>query len=378
MAVTFFQQPTTSTIQASDTPIIYVFSGSNYLQPNFCFIVETLIDNAVVSTDMIFPEVGSRGHIDISQTTLHSFRAAARQTAFTVLQNFSTAYIRVAERFGTTPVTGVFYNSNVCKIMKASCDDDKFQANWITINYPPSSKWLTDVPENTYLVSRTNPAWFSILNADANIIVGLTITEANGTVTLHSEPSVPGADRVNFCISETSLGPILSLYPSVVWDNIVMIEVQMNVADSMYVKFVDADCELNQQINWLNNLGAYDQMLFSHNREVKRQITTQDYEKQFGNWSGNSFVHDKLNSGDTEYVKEITPVGSLYTGWLSESYRNWLNQITESIDKLLITNGVYEKISVTNTNSEELQTHFEEIMNYQIDYRKTSYKSITH
>lgn len=378
MAVTFYQQPTATTIQASDNPIVFVFSGSNYLQPNYSFIVQTYIDAVLVSTDMIFPERGSRGHFDIMKTTIAQFKAGARGTNFYTTQNFSTAYIQVAERYGTTPVTYGFTASQTFKIMKARCDDDRFEANWITINYPPSSKWLTDVPDNTYILSRDNTAWFSILNDDPTITVGLTITRTNGAVILHSEAPVAGADRVNFNISANSLGAILSLY-SITMNDIAMIEVQMNVADSLYIKFADSECELNQQINWLNNLGAYDQMLFSHNREVKAQITSKEYKKQFGNWTANglSFVHDPLTSGDTQYVKEITPTGTLYSGWIDETYRNWLNGIAESVDVLLMVDGNSEKIVPTSTGVEELKTRFEEIMNYQVDYRKTNYKSIT-
>ncbi len=379
MAVTFYQQPTATTIQASDNPIVFVFSGSNYLQPNYSFIVQTYIDAVLVSTDMIFPERGSRGHFDMMKITLAQFKAGARGTAFYSTQNFSNAYIQVAERYGATPVTGSFTASQTFKIMKARCDDERFEANWITINYPPSSKWLTDVPDNTYILSRDNTAWFSILNSNPTITVGLTITRTNGVVILHSEAPIAGADRVNFNISANSLGAILSLY-SITMNDIAMIEVQMNVADSLFVVFADSDCELNQQIIWLNNLGAYDQMLFSHNREMKTQIVSKEYKKQFGAWTANglSFVHDPLTSGDTQYVKEITPTGSLYTGWIDETYRNWLNRITESIDVILMVDGMTEKIVPTNTSTEELKTEFEELMNYQVDYRKTNYKSINH
>jgi hypothetical protein len=108
MAVTFFQQPTGTTIQATDNPIVFVFEGSNYLQPNFSFIVQTVIDNVVVATDMVFPERGDRAHFDIMKTTLAQFKAAARAVVnpgLYAFQDFSTAEIRVAERYGATPVT---------------------------------------------------------------------------------------------------------------------------------------------------------------------------------------------------------------------------------------------------------------------------------
>lgn len=377
-AITFYQQPTATTIQASDNPIIFVWSGANYLQPNFCFIVQTVIDGVTLSTDMVFPERGARAHFDICKTTLAAFKAAVRSSGLYTLQNFSTAKIKVAERYGSTPVTYGFSDSQEFRIMKACCDDEVFEANWITVNYPASSKWLTDVPDNIYLTSRDCPAWFSILNSDNHTTVGLTFTEANGTVTIHSCAADSAADRVNFCISQTSLGAVLSAHPTVVWANIVMIEVQMNAADSIYVKFVDDDCELNQQISWLNKLGTYDQMLFSHNREVQHSIQSQEYKKQFGQWSdnGQSFVHDPLTSGDTPYLKVIEPTGSLYTGWVSQTYQNWLNTIARSIDTLLHVGSSTERITVTDTKTDELQTKYEEIMNFQVNYKKTNFKSI--
>lgn len=378
MSITYSQQPTANSIQASDNPIVFVFSGSNSTQPNFSFIVETIINGVVVSTDMVFPERGSKAHFDIRKTTIAEFFAAARSLVLYELADFSTAKIRVAERYGSTPTLYGFYDSNIFKIMKACCDDDTFQQDWITLNYPASLKWLTDVPGNAYTVSRNSASWFSILNTDATVTVTISLYGATGNLIYTQVDSpVTGKDKISFNISELTLFPILIL-ASCSLSDVYSVEIKFNSSDSIYIHYVSTECELDQQISWLNKLGTYDQMIFSHNREVQHSIQSQEYKKQFGNWSAsNSFEYDPLTTGDIPYLKIIEQSGSLHTGWISEQYQNWLKGITESIDVLLITGDIKEKILVTDTKSETLKIKYEEILNFQVNYKKTNFKSIT-
>lgn len=377
-AITYHQQPSASSIQASDNPIIFVFSGANYLQPNFSFVVETKINAIVVSTDIVFPERADRAHFDISQITLALIKAGVRQSSSLYqLEDLSTAQIRVAERYGTIPSTQAFTDSNILKLMKARCDDDTFEVDWITINYPASNKWLTDVPDVTYLASRKNSSWFSILNSEANIVVNVYFYDQNDNQIAQSLGLAElQKDRVNICINPAILNALLP--PPLTVDDVYKVKITMN-GKPIYVKFVDDDCEFKHQISWLNKLGAYDQQIFSHNRESANNSQSQEYKKQFGNWSddGLTFNHDPLSSGDTPYVKETTPTGSLYTGWISQDYQNWLGEILQSVDVQLETEEVTERIVVTDTKAEARQTKHEEIINFQLNYRKTNFKSIT-
>jgi hypothetical protein len=265
--------------------------------------------------------------------------------------------------------------------MKARCDDDTFAANWITTNYTPSLKWLTDVPDNTYINGRTNSAWFSILvdDSDPDITIGITLYDADDNpIYIDSYGPFAYADRVNFVVNPYTLAPVLAA-ASLTLADVFMVEIQMNSADSMFVRFIVDDCELNQSVSWLNHIGTYDQMRFAHNREEKEQVVSKEYKKQFGAWTANglSFAYDPTTTGDTVYVKEIAPTGSLYTAWLREDYRNWLNGIVRSVDVILMLDAQIEKIIVTNAGTDVLKEKYEEIMQYQIDYRKTNYKSIT-
>lgn len=378
MAVTYYQQPTANSIQASDTPITFVFGGSNYLQPNFCYIVQVYLNNVIVSTDMVFAERGSgRAHFDVSQIMTSLITASPRSANFYNAVTLSQVKIDVAERYGTTPVTYTPASSNSFKVMKARCPDDQYYPGWLTGEYTPSADWLTDVPQLRYQVSRTNSAYASILNTDFTVLIGVTLYDLVGDPAyIHNEYAPTPFDRLNFCISATSLAPILAAAGMTI-AQVGGVEIQMNLASSIYFQFVDSDCEMRQQVSWLNNLGSYDQMIFSHNREVSRSISALTYKKQFGAWSGNSFVYDALSTGDTVYVKEITPTGTVHTGWISEEYRNWLIGVTESPDVQLHLDGVTEKVVVTNTQVAELKHEHEEVMNLSLTYTKSSYKSVT-
>lgn len=384
MAITFFQQPAADTIQASDNPIIFVFNGSNFGQPNYSYIIETVINGITVSTDQVFPERGSKAHFDIRKTTLAEFTATPRTvtTDLYTFVNFSKAKIKIAERYGSTPATGAFTSSNEVKVMKACCDDETFKEGWIAANYVPSSKWLTDVPNNTYITSRDCPVWASILsNPATNISIGIAFYGADGALQhTHTDALLGNHDRIDFSVNETSLAAILAEVGAPDWDDVYKIQLQVNFAAPLFIVFAPTDCELNQQVSWLNKLGAYDQMLFSHNREIKYSIKALEYKKQFGNWipdGGNTFVFNNLDSGDTQYLKVIEPSGSLYTGWISEVYQNWLRSVAESVDVMLHVADKTERIIVTMTETEMLREKFEEILNFQLSYKKTNFKSIT-
>lgn len=376
MAITYIQQPVNNSVQASDTPIVFTFSSNQTTQANFCFIVDTLINGVIVSTDKVFPERGTRAHFDASKIALSSIKPNPRSTGMASVQSLSTLRIRVSERYGTTPVTQPFLQSNLCKILKASCEEDKYKVDWVQLAYPANEKWLTDAPDSTMLLSRKYPIWLSILNTANLVQVEVYCYDGQDNLMgIASSGQIPGGDKVNVQISPSDIDAAIS--PALIED-VARLEIFMNQSDPLKVQYIDEDCGEFHQLCWLNNLGAYDQFLFSHNREQESSITIQEYKKQFGAWSStNLWNMDSLTSGDTPYVKNIQPSGTLYSGWIPEQFQNWLNTIYESIDAILLETDKIEKIIVTDTKSSILKNRFEEIVNFQVNYKKSNFKSIT-
>ena len=381
MAITYLQQPVTDSIQASDTPIVYVFSSNQTTQPNFSFVVDTLYNGIVVQTDMVFPERGNRAHFDAGKVALPNTRVTPRATALVNLSALGTVQIRVAERYGTTPVIQPWSASNICKVLKASCPNPQYALNWVSDKYEPSVKWLTDAPGvNTY-VSRKHPLYASILNIDDDVLIeayGYDVDD--NAISIVTSGAITGNDKVDVMLTPAML--TAGLVPGNTLQDVVRLEVYMNQSEALRFTYVDEECGTFNQLNWRNNVGGFDQFLFTHNREDSSAISALEYKKQFGAWDTNNvFQFDDTSTGDTTYLKTVQPSGTLFSGWISEAYQNWLNEIYFSVDVLMYSmNGsasVLEKITVTDTKATISQARFEDVLNFEVGFKKSTFKTIT-
>lgn len=376
MAITYFQQPLLQSIQSTDNPIVYQFSSNQTTQPNFCFIVETLLNGIVVSTDKVFPERGNRAHWDASKISMTSVKPTLRTTGLISMQTLTQMSVRVAERYGTTPVTQAFSAGNTVRLLKARCSGEAYQLNWIEDKYEPGLNWLTDVPDSNMVVSKKYPIYASILTEDSTIQMEVYCYDATGHLLgIVSEQSIAGGDKVNIQITPADIQA--AILPASI-DEVERLEIYMNQSEALRAEFVPDECTEFHQLNWMNNLGTYDQFLFGHNHDEEAAVSALEYKKQFGAWnSSNVFQFDPLTSGDTTYSKTIQPTGTLYSGYLSEEYQNWLAQIYYSINTILFEeDGIYS-LTVTDTKSIKMKSRFDELLNFQVGYKKTNFKSIT-
>ena len=376
MAITYLQQPTSQSIQATDNPIVFQFSSNQTTQPNFCFIVETLLNGIVVSTDKVFPERGNRAHWDASKIAMTSVKPTLRTAGIISMQTLPQLTVRVAERYGTTPVTQAFSSSNTIKLLKARCSDEDYQLDWIEDTYVPDEKWLTEIPNGKMIVSKKYPIYASILTTNAAVQIEAYCYDATGNLLgIVSEQSTAGGDKVNVQITPQDI--IAEIAPASI-DELDRLEIYMNQSEALTAEFVPNECTEFHQLNWMNKLGTYDQFLFGHNHDQETAISALEYKKQFGAWnSSNVFQFDPLTSGDTTYTKIIQPTGIVYTGWISQEYQNWLAQIYYSINTILFEEDKTYGIVVTETKSMKMQSRFDELLNFQVGYKKSNFKSIT-
>lgn len=375
MAITYFQQPLSQSIQSTDNPIVFQFNSNQTSQPNFCFIVQTLLNGIIVSTDKVFPERGNRAHWDAYKIAMTSVKPTLRTSGLISMQTLPQLAIRVAERYGTTPVTQAFSNSNTVRLLKARCSEEDYQLNWIEDTYLPDQNWLTDTPDSKMIVSNKYPIYASILTTNSTVQVEAYCYSENGALLgVVSSQSTAGGDKVNVQITPQD---IIAAIGTASIDEVDNLEIYMNASQPIKVQFLN-ECVEFHQLNWMNKLGTYDQFLFGHNHEQESAISALEYKKQFGTWdSSNLFVFDPLTSGDTTYNKTIQPSGILYTGWLSQEYQNWLAQIYYSINTILFEEHKIYSISVTDTRSMRMQNRFDELLNFQVSYKKSNFKSVT-
>lgn len=382
MAITILQQPTANSIQSSDDAIQYVFQSDQTTQANFSFIVETIYNTQTVSVDQVFPEVaGGIAKWNAGEVLLPLLKAQTRgPVGLFNGENLRTLSLRIFERYGTPPTNQSLAVTSTCKVMKAATDEETFEPSWLTLNYPPGQKWLTNAPNETMHVGRGNPVFGSILNTDPQVLVeAYYFDSSNALLAVGTSGIQTGTDKVNVHIDEALMLTHLGGTPL---SQVSRMYIAVNNSDSLQFIFKDAPCEEAIQLNWINNIGAVDQFLFTHNRQKQFTITSSEYKKQFGNWvdiptPNNYYTHDALQSGVTHYLKVVAAKGSIHSGWIEEQYQHWLNEIYYSVDVRAVAGTEYERIPVTDTEAVLDKNRFKDILNFTVNYKKTNFKSIT-
>lgn len=216
-----------------------------------------------------------------------------------------------------------------------------------------------------------------MLNADSSVAVELYVYANDGSLLyVISEGPELGLDKV--CVEVNPTAVESAIFPNTMQD-VSHIEIVCNSAEVLTLKYVDSPCQENHQLSWANNLGGYDNFAFTHNREREISVSPLSYKKQFGNWdSANNYTFDSEEEGDTTYSVTATPTGTIYSGWIAEKYQNWLSEILYSVDvKLEIDADTRENISVTDTKVTLEKHRFNDTLNFQVNYKKTNFKSIT-
>jgi hypothetical protein len=226
------------------------------------------------------------------------------------------------------------------------------------------------------IISKKYPIYASMLTTNPTIQLEVNCYDSAGNLLGHiTSQSTAGGDKVNIRITPQDIEAAIT--PTSI-DEVDNLEIYINQSDALLANLVPNECTEFHQVNWINNLGTYDQFLFGHNHDQEAAISALEYKKQFGAWnSSNVFEFDPLTSGDTTYSKTIQPAGTLYTGWISQQYQNWLAQIYYSINTILFEEDKIYSLSVTDTKSMKMQSRFDELLNFQMSYKKTNFKSIT-
>lgn len=381
MAVTILQQPAQASIQSSDDPLQYVFSSNQTGQANFSFYVQTFYNTALVSEDMVFPErAGGIGQIDIRQI-IQPLVAAQRRVPPTIYggENLREVYILVWERYGNPPALQSLQPSAIFKVMKAATDEETFKVDWLTLNYQPSLKWLTNAPNNTMYVQRGNPVFASILNSDALCLVEAYYFNSAGAVIGIGTSNIQNPfDKINIHLDEALMTSHVA--PNN-FNDIARIDIALNQSEGLRFLFLEAGCGDPVQLNWLNNIGGVDQFLFTHNRQRRFKTEIREFKKQFGVWNdnptpGNYYVHDPLQSGPTHYLKVTEPTGAIHSGWVTEEYQHWFSEIIQSVDVIAVEGSNSERIPVTDTKSTLDENRFMDTLNFTVNYKKSNFKSI--
>jgi hypothetical protein len=319
----------------------------------------------------VFPERNQGlAHYDASKVVRSALSTFPRPNTITYA-TLRSLRVRVVERYGATPSLQASLFSGSTKMLKASATNEQFTPNGINALVQPDTKWLTEnQAENIVLIGST--IYGSILNTSPNASVEYLFYDASG-ISIGSSTSVGTGDHVSFALSPTEIDSIIGDHTDVA-----RIEVFMNQSKPLIFEYVTPECGEYTQVNWLNNLGAYEQFLFTHANNTDVGVVAQEYKKQFGNWDAvtQTWSYNLLNTGDQVVRKSITDSGTLVSGWLTEAEKQWLTRIVESTDVAIDATPRQLRIIVGNTKVSRSTQRFDEIFNMQLEYAKPSRSSL--
>lgn len=371
MAVTFITSPQAYT--PSDNPVRWTFSSNQTGQANFSFIVEVYVNGVLDSRREVFPEVGSRAHIDISDTMMR-VTPLPNTTHTTVVKNagnFITCYVKVRERYGSTPAYQADATSGTVNCFKASITKQSF-TSYLYTDYV----FATTANPMKFYTYRDVPL---TLNHDADNFLSFadggesgkelvfTLYDAYGNSITGADISIP--DGVNFIqmnvrssllINETPI--TLAQFNSASYIEFFVTQFGGDpMSDIVRVYFDQSDCGIRTHCVWLNKLGSFDCYTFTHNKIVSAKIDSSTFERQFGAWSGNLFSYDSNGSGVVDFLKQTKSMMQLVSGFIQQDMQNYLVQSMYTSPLVYISDGsTYEQMRIEATEYELQNDDFEE------------------
>lgn len=372
MAVTISQQP--SAICSAGNPMTYTFTSSEATQPNFSYVVDIYVNGTKRATRVVFPEFGTISHYDVSPDVQPLIRKPQiSSTIYSKSPSVSEVYIVVTESYGATPSLHSSSTSATCKAINMSLSDKEFVSINLVTEFQ-NKRFFTDNPTNEFVITRNCDVPLSRLE-NQPFQIDITTYNSNGVVLDMLTFQYVGSDYtvVDFNFNKANL---ISL-GVVDFDSIAYFTVQPALGEIITFRYDDTCDKSGYSICWLNKYGAYEVYSMSHNRTFKTEITTHQYQRQFGQWENNGLVifnYDSINSGVQTYLKIMKDKGELVSGVLTEEIANWLMSCFESPRVLLYdSNGDITYINISNKNKVDYQDRFnEDIINIEIEFEVNS------
>lgn len=360
MAVTIHSSPQKYT--PSDNPIVWRFSSNQTSQANFSYIVELYVNNYLVGNYQYFPTSGIYAVCDMSKK-IRSLVPSPTLDSTTIIKNASNnipVYIKVYERYGTTPTNHSSATSSDIYCFKGRLTDEEFE----TFDYTDykmltnTSSWMTESVND--LAIRLNQDYYLSFIAD-------TITAFDVNVNLYDKDdnSIVGLSWINSGAKRiVQLNLNTALYSAYITDDVHYIEVVIDNYTTLVMKpkrfYIDRSCDNGKELIWLNKFGGFDQFLFAHNDIESTDIESKTFERGLGTWNGSSYTLNSANSGIQTYSKVATKKRTLISEYIDEATQNWLMDSVALSPTAYIFGTPTQRVSVTNASYPKQQDKYEE------------------
>ena len=360
MAVTIHQN--FNDYDISGNPLVVVFSSNLTAQANFSYKVELYVNAVLVETHKLFPEVGIKAHIDVSNlaerynTTHLMDESQLRVDA----DDYKTIKVKIIENYGTPPTDQA--TNEVSKVVfKGKQTMSEF------LNYDPTDyifasgkSWLTTFPttEKRYYNNSYNHKLMFITDGNS---VKLRIKDyrTNGsTNTVESSTFQDDGDITIFNLNATIISGLgINIANSEKFE--ISVFTAADTVSGTTTLWVDDRCISSNptMIHFLSKIGSIESYLFINRTKTMVGIKSNSYEQQVGYFddSGNWI---NRSGGLSDYSKESTTSIEVQTNFISEDEYNWL------VDNLLKSPLIYiEELGSTPYRCRVKESSYEHKLN---------------
>lgn len=376
MSVNYLQSPQAYT--PSDNPVTWVFSSDETAQENFSYYIEVYINGVLDSTHQTFPERGIYSHFDAQQITSNRTSVLAIDESAFSNDSGSTSeiYIKVFERYGTTPTLQASATSSTVVVFKAALSDEDFIAfDYLDYSLANGSKWLTSFPRTKKMYcGYSEELRLCYLNAgEASPTLVVKTYDSSGALLLSDTAALTGGSEINVVsVDITSLVAATTLtladfeacsFYSVSVTNFTVTSEELKIYPSSNCSAYTA-----RRVHFMNSLGGLDAFTFSLASRRTRSIESGKYQKPFGDWDGNNnFVYSNQQGREVDFVKTSYGEMEISSDWLEEEVQNWIvREFYESPFCFLESSGTLYRVRVLASAYEfkttETESLFQEIV----------------
>lgn len=382
MAITIHSEPLTYT--PSDNPITWVFSSNQTGQPNFSFYIEIFVNSILKTTAMVFPRNGSRAMIDVSNMCRISCNSAMPINTLTDdAANNGTVYIKIYERYGTTPALQSNITTGTKTFFKACLAPDYFlrfnNENYVWGTDPAEKRFLTIYPHATNRFKcaiNENLFFYFITNNANNLKYKIDLRDANNDSIIVEDVSLSTTPKIialnaspQAIINNTSITQ--QDFDNCVFYRIWITNSTETKNTNVMVVEVDRDCSKydKERFYFLNSFGGIDAFTFTKKRKHTTEIERKEVLQSWGKWDdSNNFSYSNKNR-IVNYQNISSDKIEINSDWINRDIQNWLvSEMYESTNVMISEGAQYIQVSLVNS-SYELKNDEDELIRENVTFK---------
>lgn len=332
MAIAINQTPELFT--PSDNPIVWTFSSNQTAQDNFVYAVKVYINDALVSNELVFPDNGINGRYDASNHASNNCTIPAISSDLIAdAANYCQVRITVTERYGTPAIDHSSVVGTNIVAWKARMFDDDF-VDWDPANYTynvSGGGWLNDFTFNPKVRLTDESIRLMFINANTSITnFRVELFEEDGTLIVSGGVNFTATDYELLICNLSPYAILDSALPIVAsdFDNCAYYEVSANALAGLPVQRIDIDTSIvydtYKRLHFLSQWGGIDSLSFGLLSQKMGKIKSESFTRNFGSWSGSSFVFEKTQGRNVDFSKTIEREMKCISDWLPEEVQNWM------------------------------------------------------